>query len=41
MGYCTCSKLTGYDLNKLPDPMSFMADYKLYQDISNAGKKYS
>ena len=41
MGYCPCSKLIGYDLNKLPDPVRFMADYQLYQDISSEGKRYS
>lgn len=38
MGYYPCTMLIGYDLNNLPDPVRFMADYKLYQDISRAGE---
>jgi hypothetical protein len=41
MGCYPCTMLIGYHLDDLPDPVRFMADYKLYRDISNAGKRYS
>lgn len=40
MGYYPCSKQIGYDLDNLPDPVRFMADYKLYRDISGAAGRH-